>query len=197
MIGTLFPDIRYLGVIKRTQTHEKGVTIPKLLEKQSEFNKGKRLHAFVDKAREHLVIKWKIYQKLEHIPGQKKATFLKLLEDEILFNNQDWKDVRRYLDYLHPEEKSFGIKDDDLRRWHKNQLRSFRAPPSVYLKYLSMFRLGFANVPADIVEIWSNLLPEYAKDPSMQEYVKNLMTEFDKIFDPANAYPHSHYKYSS
>lgn len=182
ILGTLFPDIRYLGIVTRNQTHEKGITLQKLLETQSEFNKGKRLHAFVDKARENLVVKWKIYHRLKNVPGHRKATFLKLVEDEILFNRKDWNEIRRFLSFLHPEEKAFGIKDEHLRKWHTNQLRAFRAPPSLYLKYLAMFGMGFAHVSPEITGIWSKLLPEYAKDPAMQEYVDNLLKEFDKIY---------------
>lgn len=182
ILGTLFPDIRYLGVITRSQTHEKGVTLQKLKENQSEFTKGKRLHAFVDKAREALVVKWKIYQRLKNVPGHRKSLFLKLLEDEILFDRQAWNDIRRYLSHLHQEERDQGIKDEDIRRWHTNQLRAFRAPPSIYLKYLSMFGLGFAKVPPEIIAKWSKLLPEYAADPKMKEYVENLVKEFDVIY---------------
>lgn len=182
ILGTLFPDIRYLKVISRDKTHEKGITVPRLLESQSEFTKGKRLHALVDKAREKLVVKWKMYDVLEKIPGSKyKATFLKLLEDEILFASQDWGPVRQYLDYIHPEEIAFEIAEADLRKWHQNQRMAFNSPPSQYLNSLVIMNKNFASVPVAYLSQWSKLLVKYAEEPSMQQYVNNLMKEFDKI----------------
>lgn len=37
IIGTLFPDIRYLGTISRDKTHEKGVTPEKILVRKTLF----------------------------------------------------------------------------------------------------------------------------------------------------------------
>jgi hypothetical protein len=103
ILGTLFPDIRYLGVVTRNKTHEFELTISDLEKKQSPFIKGKRLHAWVDETREALVVKWNIYSKLKSIKDQKyKATFLKLLEDEILYTQRDWQNIRHYLLTIEP-----------------------------------------------------------------------------------------------
>jgi len=191
MLGTLFPDIRYLGVISRSKTHERGLTLQHLLEKQSEFNKGKRLHAFVDKQRENLVVKWKIYDRIRKVPGQKyKTTFLKLLEDEILFSTRDWSDIRQYLKTIHPEEQTYQIRDEDISRWHAQLSRAFLAPPSIYLMTLAFLNRGYGNVPPEIIKEWSQLLPELAKDKEIQNYVHALLTELDKQFSGTLPPPH-------
>lgn len=185
ILGTLFPDIRYLGVISRNATHETGVTIQDLKATQPEFERGKRLHSFVDEVRENLVVKWKIYNLLCRIPGQRpgqKATFLKLVEDEILFQKRGWSDIRQYLTGLDEGEQKYKISDVDLHRWHQNQNQFFTAPPSKALAILVAKGQGFANIPLDMTEKWCKLIPKFAKDKRMQNYVRDLELEFDKAF---------------
>ncbi len=187
IIGTLFPDIRYLGVISRNKTHEKGVTVSRLLEKQSAFTKGKRLHAFVDIAREKLVVKWKIYQKIKHIPGQShKALFLKLLEDEILFAKPEFQEerqkIQKYLSYIHPEERDFDIAESALRKWHSRQSMAFSSSPSDYLSTMSFIRKSLGGVSPKILGEWSKAIEKLAQDEGMQKYVDDLVKEIDKQY---------------
>lgn len=187
IIGTLFPDIRYLGVISRNKTHEKGVTVSRLLEKQSAFTKGKRLHAFVDIAREKLVVRWKVYQKIKHIPGQShKALFLKLLEDEILFSKPGYQaerqKIQNYLSYIHPEERAFDIEESALKKWHSRQSMAFSSSPSDYLATLSFVRKSLAGVSPKVLGQWSKALEKLAQDEEMQKYVDDLVKEIDKQY---------------
>lgn len=182
ILGTLFPDIRYLGVIDRNKTHEKNVTVERLKANQNPFTTGMWLHAFVDVEREKYVVKHHIYEKIAQVPGQQyKAMFLKLLEDEILFSKEGWQDVRGYLTKLDPEEQKFEISDKDLERWHQNQNRAFTFPPSAYLQQLVQANKGMANVPKETIEEWSKILPKMAKEKEMQDYVNGLVKEFDVI----------------
>lgn len=185
MTGTVFPDIRYLGVISRNETHEVGLTVKDLQETSSIFERGKRLHSLVDEVREKLVVKWNIYRLLCKIPGQRpgqKATFLKLVEDEILFQKRDWADMRKYLENLDAGEQKYKISDENLRRWHQNQLQFFTIPPSKALAVLVANGKGFANIPLEITKKWVELIPRVAKDRRMQQYVQNLEAEFDVLF---------------
>lgn len=183
IIGTLFPDIRYMGDVKRSDTHEKGVTVKRLKEKQNAFLKGKRLHVFVDELREKCVVKWKMYDKIQHVPNQRRrALFLKLLEDEILYPKQDWQQVRNYLTHIDPEERKFQIEVSKIKRWHRNQSMAFTALPSDYIWHLALFNKSFAGVKPEVLREWSKILPKMAKDPEMQHYVEKLLKEFDKVF---------------
>ena len=51
MLGTLFPDIRYIAHIPRAQTHEHGLSIEEIRQTPDPFIKGMRVHAYVDEAR--------------------------------------------------------------------------------------------------------------------------------------------------
>ena len=49
--GTVFPDIRYLGVIDRNKTHFKNLKISDV-KKETSFWAGFKFHSFLDEARE-------------------------------------------------------------------------------------------------------------------------------------------------
>lgn len=183
ILGTLFPDIRYMGGVKRSATHEKGITVQKLKEKQNAFLKGKRLHAFVDEFREKCVVKWKMYDKIKHVPDQRhRGVFLKLLEDELLYPRQNWKQVRGYLIHIHPEERKFKIETVKIKQWHRNQSMAFSALPSDYLWHMALFNKSFAGVEPEVLNEWSKILPKLAKEPEMQQYLEKLLDAFDKVY---------------
>ena len=52
MLGTTFPDIRYLGVIERGKTHNNHATWQNVQTESSSFKAGMDFHALVDRGRE-------------------------------------------------------------------------------------------------------------------------------------------------
>jgi len=182
-LGTLFPDIRYMGEVSRGDTHEKGVTLQLLLEQQSPFLKGKRLHAFVDVKREELVGKWRIYERIKTVPGQRfRATFLKFLEDEILFQKKRVPKITAYFNKVLPEELEQKVSKVSLENWHQNQKMAVSQPPSMYLAKRGAENLSFAGIPPHLLTAWSHSLKVLSKKKEMQNYVDHLLSEFDKIY---------------
>jgi lipopolysaccharide export LptBFGC system permease protein LptF len=183
MRGTLFPDIRYLGVISRNETHLKNVSLKDLVQDKNLFSKGKKLHSFIDEEREKMVVQWNIYEKLKNIPGQKYiSTFLKLLEDEILFSKSNWANVKKSLKIVDNHEKSSKISIENLVKWHQLLGKSFSVSPSKNLELLSKRDKYLFNIPPKVVRRWNKILPKLAKDPEIQDYVSNLITHFDIVF---------------
>lgn len=178
--GTLFPDIRYLGVLSRKETHIKEVSLQDLKSEKNPFIKGTKFHAFVDEEREKMVVKWGVYDKLKNIPGQSYiSTFLKMLEDEILYQDSNWSDVKEYLTSLDEDEKHMKVSTDTLVRWHKMLIDSFNTLPSKQFERLSKRDKYFLNVPPKVVKRWSKILPVLAQDPEMRLYVSDLVKHFD------------------
>lgn len=183
MCGTLFPDIRYLGVIKREATHVEHPTLKAIAKESSPFESGKTLHAFVDEEREKIVEQWDMYQHLNNVPGQKyKTIFLKLLEDEILFQKQDWAHVKQALELVDEHEKNYEINDESLLKWHKLLINAFTVSPSEHLASLAKRDKYLFDVPPKVVRRWSKILPTLAKDPFIQRYVNHLDNHFDNLF---------------
>lgn len=61
VVGTSFPDIRYLGVIEREKTHRPRVTLKQVLEAES-FEAGVQFHVLVDVVRERFMKAYGMYE---------------------------------------------------------------------------------------------------------------------------------------
>ncbi len=180
LLGTVFPDIRYLGVIKRDQSHYKNMTLKKVLEEKKPFMRGIYFHSYVDEHREKYVHEHAPYKKLSDISPSLRGTFLKLIEDEIIHQNQDWTDFRIFLSTIPDEEKILGISNEALTQWHTGLSVYFSTYPSFILAQLSMFDKGILSFDAQTIKTWNVSLPQHVADPDMQKYVRELMSSFDK-----------------
>lgn len=179
LLGTVFPDIRYLGVIKRDQSHFKGITLEKVYHATSPFQRGMLFHSFVDEFREKYVYKSAIEKKFVEIPRALQGTFLKLVEDQIIHDKHDWGKFRVYLSTIPEEEKSFGIDMQSLTQWHTGLTVYFTTMPSFILTQISLFERGILNLDSATVKSWSVLLPKYVNEPVMQKHVESILLGFD------------------
>ncbi len=181
LLGTVFPDIRYLGVVKRHQTHYKDVTLQKVFDTKSPFMRGVLFHSFVDEHREKYIKTHQITKKVSEVPRALQGTFLKVIEDEILHQKNDWTEFRLYLTSIPDDEKILDITDEALTQWHTGLTFYFSAYPSMILTQIALFEKGILTLDAPTVKIWSSLVPQYAGSSEMVKYVNDLMASFEKI----------------
>lgn len=187
LLGTVFPDIRYLGVIKRSQSHYKGMTLEKVYQANTPFMRGMYFHSFVDEYREKYIKQHDIMKKIATVPPQHLGTFLKLIEDEIIHKQNDWSEFRLYLASIPEEEKILDIKIEALREWHTALTIYFTMYPSFILNQFtlfdSIFDKGIFSFDPQIIKSWSALLPQYAADPAMHQYLDDLMKSFERTME--------------
>ncbi|OGB84717.1 hypothetical protein A3F66_06935 [candidate division TM6 bacterium RIFCSPHIGHO2_12_FULL_32_22] len=117
IIGTSFPDIRYLGCISRDKTHIKNVTLDDIKKEKSSFKAGMMFHALVDEVREKYMNEHEIYKIF---PRSKLGdAALKFNEDLLLFPQlNDLDKYAYYFDSILFEELEF-IKSEYVKTWHK------------------------------------------------------------------------------
>jgi len=116
IIGTSFPDIRYLGSINRNHTHFKGTTFPMIKTEPNAFRAGMLFHSFVDEKHAAYIKEQKL---LSYIPKTSyKTILLKIAEDKVLIPYLDHEEYVAYFDTILLEETTFGIPMDDITRWH-------------------------------------------------------------------------------
>jgi hypothetical protein len=83
IIGTSFPDIRYIAKIDRNQTHFKHVSFDQVKKAKTSFQAGYLFHSLVDEVREKYLKEHNAYQMA---PQSKYTSFcLKVVEDQLLF----------------------------------------------------------------------------------------------------------------
>lgn len=174
-VGTLFPDARYLGSFKRKSTHFKNVTLATVQTQPNSFYKGLKLHSWLDETREKFASKYGVYQQLKDIPKKHRATFLKFIEDELIFKQMDWQVVKSSLSNTYVYQSDFGADQKSLFIWHNLLKIYFSFPPSQSLDQLAMFPLDLGNVPQEVIATFNERLPRYAQDPYFQLYTKNLL----------------------
>ena len=117
IIGTSFPDIRYLGVINRETTHQSPISWDNIANEQSSFKAGLKFHALVDEMREAFFIKENLYGQAP--PSQYLAQSFKVAEDSWLYPCiSEWDKIYAYFNTTLDEEQSFGMGNVAIKKWH-------------------------------------------------------------------------------
>jgi len=182
LAGNLFPDIRYMGEICRHETHEPNLSLEDVKKSPTPFRMGMRLHAYIDEKREELVELWGIYSHVEAFAEGHKATLLKLVEDEILYEKMSIPPIMQALAVIPEEELAFGLSPQSLQAWHEFLLQYLSLRPSQLLEQLAMQNRPLFDVPPQTVKLWSKELPKLAAEQVLREYVNCLVESFIHTF---------------
>ncbi|MFO1258500.1 MAG: hypothetical protein U1E78_08860 [Gammaproteobacteria bacterium] len=178
IIGTLFPDIRYMGHVSRSQTHEKHVTLERIDKENNFFKKGMLFHAYVDEQHEKFTNKSKAYVNLPKDIKSSREIFIELISDEIIFDEAWIKPLARDINTVINDEKILGLTELDLYPWHMLLNAYFMDPPSENLKRLNYLGRDLKFLKAKTVETWSKKLPEMKENAYYQKYTGDLINFF-------------------
>lgn len=176
-IGTSFPDIRYLRVIKREQTHSKH-TLPEIKLSES-FEAGRQFHCLVDTLRENYMQANDIYSL---IPQSKLIMqSLKLLEDELFYEKiSDWGSVTSYFEMVLDEELKYPIHKDDIVKWHKLLQYYFTQKPTIETRKTLFESIYFDE--ESIKEVEGNLVV-MRDNKQVLGIIENFYNNFDKLLN--------------
>ena len=116
ILGTSFPDIRYLKVVERSETHFSHVTLEDIFAEPNSFRAGVLFHSFVDEQREAYIVSHGFYDKLPQFTLITQS--LKFAEDEILKTQFNSAHYEHYFDDIVAEEMSYNINEYNIRLWH-------------------------------------------------------------------------------
>lgn len=176
--GTSFPDIRYLGKLSRTETHEEDISLQKIYATASAFEAGKKFHAWVDEVREHFCTEYQIYEtikKMDPVFLNNGCLLLKLLEDAVLFNNTNnvMLDALILFSSIDPDVKNYNVATKDILRWHGILVVYLSAETNWFLKLANLL---FSKIPTGLEE----KIPELARNQIIVNYVERLLEIFEK-----------------
>jgi len=121
IIGTSFPDIRYLRCIERGETHFSGVTLQDVANEPCSFKAGMLFHSLVDEVREHYMHSNGFYEQLPSFRLISQS--MKLAEDMIVLSLFDARQYRKYFDVILDKERAY-VGVDDIKTWH-NFLKNY------------------------------------------------------------------------
>ncbi len=187
MRGTLFPDIRYLGKISRNSTHYNPISLEEIKNEPSPFLAGVKYHSWVDIERNKYVESTTIKKQ---IPTTVDATlthsYLKLIEEELVYKKEGWNDCCEYLYDISPEELDYQMEKETIIRWHGMLTLFFKSSPTTALSLLSLFGSGSTNfISREEAAKWATLLPTSTSDPVFIEYVESMLKNLEDKLSPA------------
>ena len=120
ILGTSFPDIRYLGVIDRRTTHNPHPSWANVVSEKSSFKAGMEFHALVDVMHDKYMRRNKVY-KLLPLSCQEGPNYLKFFEDMLVYTKySQWKKIADYFDTVLQEELAFVNDKKTIELWHGN-----------------------------------------------------------------------------
>jgi hypothetical protein len=171
--GTLFPDIRHLGVTSRRRTHPANVSLQSL-PGHNDFLTGMRVHAWVDAIREQFFREQNTKESLPWHPFVPHA--IKLVEDELLYDRyEDWNLIHRVLNQTYDDELQFVQSKEHIYQWHtvlQDYLR--QKPTNASRKELSI-AIGLSANSADEINSIVDLLRSDRKATKLlDKFLKHL-----------------------
>lgn len=182
MMGSQFPDIRYLCQLPRSETHFAPVTLAEILAEPSPFLAGMKFHSYVDIEREKFHENEGIYPFLQALHCVEPIMLLKLTEDEILFSlfsRDHWHGI---LEKIHPEERCFKISDNVLMRWHRSISKTLALLPSVYLQMAIDQEHTLFNKPIETLEAMQREIGGLTTKAEIINHTLKLISHFEELF---------------
>ncbi|MBX9696787.1 MAG: hypothetical protein K2X98_03790, partial [Alphaproteobacteria bacterium] len=180
--GTLFPDIRYLGVIHRAETHKKHAALSHVqkLFKTDPFVSGMLFHSYLDEERAKFVEAYKISRHLRTIPKNVRDTFLKFLEDELLAEKTKVIGILFDLNTVDPKELTFGIEPHDVKRWHRSLQMYLAQSPEKALSTANMLNKPFFGMSPDTLNKLVQQISIKKEQHVFQKYGEALQLKIEK-----------------
>jgi len=174
MIGTEFPDIRYITSLPRELTHPPVADLEEVLASETPFVMGMKLHVWLDELRESLIAPEVYAAVIPHAEGF-APTLLKFIEDEMLADFYDGRIWSSCFDRILPEELSFTT-EERILKWHNRIQWTLAARPS-WLLWAQSYRGPAFGVSANTLYLWSYLLPYFKQQPIFQNHLKTLLAQ--------------------
>jgi len=179
LIGTSFPDIRYLGTLTREQTHMSDPTWSSIIKESSSFKAGIEFHALVDRIHDEYMSKHNAYNYIA-APDRLKSYILKFYEDMLLYEYCTiWPEIINSFDIIVQDELIFPHDKRSVKKWHNILQLYFSDRPDIIRLTTLLFGVGLA-VPDMIKDIFQKAV--WGKGCSkLQGLIQSFYTEFPKL----------------
>lgn len=176
LLWTILPDIRYLGVIKREESHFIYHSLEDIQKIKTSSSAWIRFHSLLDIKREENIIKKWIYNLIWK--DFYTITALKLLEDTILYNKLNIAEYLNYFDIWFNEKVELNIKNEEINKWNIWIKKYFSSKPSnESIKEFSKF----INLNTETADKIINRLCDLKNERFLIEYTEDLYDNFDSI----------------
>ncbi len=172
--GTLFPDVRHLGIVSRRRTHPSDVSLD-TLSGDNDFETGIRTHAWVDATRNKFLEEANIKESLQWHPFVPHA--LKLLEDELLYERfDDWNLIERVLNKVHDQELKYVNSLQHITKWHALLSAYFKQKPDDDSRFKLSIAIGLSEHSAEEL---NSVVTMLKSDNKATDLINRLVHHFE------------------
>ncbi|MFA6537691.1 MAG: hypothetical protein WCT18_04835 [Patescibacteria group bacterium] len=177
-VASTFPDIRYLGVLHRSETHFEKMTLPEA-QKEDSFGAGWKFHSLIDLVREKYARENGYYSRL--FINHAKILAGKLLEDEIFYNKIDnWPEIIGFYEKALDFEKSFKIEEKRIDEWHNILRTDFLSVPSTKTR-AEVFRV--LKFPPDFCFKTEKYLSSFRQNKKMVKKINEMYKNLENLLE--------------
>lgn len=177
IVGSEFPDIRYITRDSRSCTHPETFDLQEVLQGKTAFEVGMKLHVWVDVMREKFIAS-RVYYAVAPHADRFPATLLKFIEEEIM---SDFYDGRRWsfcFDEVLLEELEFTNREM-ICKWHGMIKWTISVRPS-WLLWGQSYRGSAFGVPVNTLYDWSSLLPQLKHTLIFQHHLYSMLSYLEE-----------------
>lgn len=171
--GTLFPDIRHLGIVSRQRTHFDNVSLETLAGGR-DFETGMRVHTWVDATRDQFLREANMKEALPWHPFVPHA--LKLVEDDLLYGRfDDWNLIQRALNKIYDEELHYVNSLQHINTWHSVLQDYFKQAPTDETRYQLALSIGLSEDSAGEINSVVRLLKSDTRTSKLiEQFIRHL-----------------------
>ncbi len=177
IVGSEFPDIRYITRDSRSCTHPDTLDIQEVLQGRTPFEVGMKLHSWVDVMREKFISS-QVYEAIAPYAEGFPATLLKFIEEEIIADFYDGRQWSFCLDEVLPEELKFTNREM-ICKWHGMVKWAIFVRPS-WLLWGQSYRGSAFGVPINTLYNWSHLLPQLKCTLVFRHHLYSLLSHLEE-----------------
>lgn len=177
VMGTLFPDIRYLGTVERDATHIREIVWADILVEADPFLAGAKFHSLVDKVRNEFMNARGMYDQCPPFLYDQQS--LKLLEDELFYPLfPDWPRVVSYLRTTTAGPEHYGVSGESTVQWYALMGDYLSNPPSDASRSRMLEPLGFTKEAVILINAY---VDELKKQKAATDIMRGFFEQFPQL----------------
>ncbi len=174
LLGTVFPDIRYLGDVERGATHDREASLERVLFETDSFIAGAKFHSLVDKTRNDYIKAAGLYDLCPPFLYDQQA--LKFLEDALFYPRYPhWKMVTSFFEKI-PKVPRATVAPDIVERWYTLIRDYISVEPSDASRFTLLTAEGYTSEAAILINAYiDELKKSKAATGIMHEFFKEFL----------------------
>lgn len=179
VLGSLINELPHLEKSHHTSTYLEGVTLKDVFHAKTSFEAGRLYNHYLRALRKRHAERNSIYDLLHGIESEKKDFFLKLLEDELMYDRQLCIKACSYLSAISEGEILTGVKVDRLAIWHGVLYKYLGQKPSESIPLFKKDQRIKLDFTKEETEFWRAALLFFSSHKKIKEYVEDFMADVE------------------